>query len=201
MKELNFSQAVEQQFMLKNKKGSLKADKLFLTKGVGIHPVELISFELALRNAYLEAQNLVAVSSIFPPQCEIIPKKEGVKYLSPGEITFCVLSRTKRFGEKDGELLGSAVGLALPPNPDRFGYIYECHTMDKNEEETYQEACEGALILLASSMDPQVDVYRPETIPSELKDQIYNDAMVCVAETKKGMWTTTIAAAVYIMPQ
>ena len=41
--------------------------KVFFTKGAGIHRDELRSFELALRDAGIEKQNLVYVSSIFPP--------------------------------------------------------------------------------------------------------------------------------------
>jgi hypothetical protein len=40
--------------------------RLFLTKGVGKHKERLTSFELALRDAGIAAQNLVRVSSIFP---------------------------------------------------------------------------------------------------------------------------------------
>ena len=48
------------------------ASKMFLTKGVGQHREKLVSFELALRDAHLAPYNLVRVSSIFPPHCEII---------------------------------------------------------------------------------------------------------------------------------
>ena len=55
--------------------------RIFLTKGVGKHKERLTSFELALRDAGIAAQNLVRVSSIFPPHCKLISRKEGVKYL------------------------------------------------------------------------------------------------------------------------
>ena len=47
--------------------------RIFLTKGVGKHKERLTSFELALRDAGIAAQNLVRVSSIFPPNCKLIP--------------------------------------------------------------------------------------------------------------------------------
>jgi hypothetical protein len=43
--------------------------RLFFTKGVGKHKERLTSFEMALRDAGIAAQNLVRVSSIFPPNC------------------------------------------------------------------------------------------------------------------------------------
>src|SRR5437588_5915517 len=70
--------------------------RIFLTKGVGKHKERLTSFELALRDAGIAAQNLVRVSSIFPPNCKLISRKEGVKFLHPGEVTFAVWRSTPR---------------------------------------------------------------------------------------------------------
>ena len=64
----------------------------FFTKGVGRHPQKLMSFELALRDAGIEKQNLVRVSSIYPTSCKIINKTEGLAKLKPGQITFVVLA-------------------------------------------------------------------------------------------------------------
>src|SRR5439155_674983 len=41
-------------------------NKVFFTKGVGVHKERLASFELALRAAGVTHRNLVLVSSIFP---------------------------------------------------------------------------------------------------------------------------------------
>ena len=70
--------------------------KMFLTKGVGKHKEKLTSFELALRNAGIAHFNFVSISSIFPPKCKLITKKEGLSLLSPGQIVFTVLSRNSR---------------------------------------------------------------------------------------------------------
>jgi len=45
----------------------------FFTKGVGRHAQKLMSFELALRDAGIEKQNLVRVSSIYPTSCKSPP--------------------------------------------------------------------------------------------------------------------------------
>jgi arginine decarboxylase len=45
---------------------------VFLTRGIGVHRHLLTAFEYALRNADIEQQNLVTVSSILPPHCELI---------------------------------------------------------------------------------------------------------------------------------
>ena len=64
---------------------------MFLTKDKGLHKDYLTSFELALRDAEIADLNLVAVSSIKPPQCKIVSKQEGRKYLMPGQIVFTIL--------------------------------------------------------------------------------------------------------------
>ncbi|PIO01822.1 pyruvoyl-dependent arginine decarboxylase, partial [Candidatus Micrarchaeota archaeon CG09_land_8_20_14_0_10_60_16] len=69
--------------------------KVFMTKGVGRHKDKLHSFELALRDAGIEKCNLVLVSSILPPGCEILSKAKGIELLKPGQITFCVMSRNE----------------------------------------------------------------------------------------------------------
>ena len=53
--------------------------KVFLTKGVGIHAERLNSFEEALRDARISPMNLVKVSSIVPPHCELIDPGGGLK--------------------------------------------------------------------------------------------------------------------------
>ena len=68
-------------------------DKIFLTKGVGRHKEKLSSFEMALRDAGIQAVNFVQVSSIFPPNCKQVPKEQGLKLIHPGQITFMVMSR------------------------------------------------------------------------------------------------------------
>ena len=57
--------------------------RMFLTKGVGVHRHALITaFEFALRDADIEQQNLVYVSSILPPHCEVVAREAGVELLS-----------------------------------------------------------------------------------------------------------------------
>ena len=42
-------------------------NRFFLTSGIGVHRERLTAFELALRDADIEQQNLVSISSILPP--------------------------------------------------------------------------------------------------------------------------------------
>ena len=50
---------------------------IFFTNGAGVRKDRLSSFELALRDAGIEKANLVTVSSIFPPHCKELSRREG----------------------------------------------------------------------------------------------------------------------------
>ena len=93
--------------------------KIFFTKGVGKHRERLTSFELALRDAGIAAQNLVRVSSIFPPQCKLVPRSTGLKYLSPGEVVFAVVAENST--HEPHRLLASSIGVAIPADRNTYG--------------------------------------------------------------------------------
>ena len=95
--------------------------RMFFTKGVGYHRNKLQSFELALRACGVEQCNIVNVSSIFPPECKIISKNEGVKHLLPGQITFVVMA--KIVTNEPNRLIAAAIGLAQPIDTKQYGYI------------------------------------------------------------------------------
>src|SRR5271157_5522221 len=95
--------------------------RVFLTRGVGTHRQQLSAFEYALRDADIEQQNLVSVSSILPPQCELIPRNVGIAALSPGEITFCVMARAET--NESGRCITAGIALARPKNSEHYGYV------------------------------------------------------------------------------
>lgn len=107
--------------------------KIFFTSGVGTHPENLESFEVALRDAGIEKFNLVTVSSILPPNCEIVSREDGLEDLSPGEIVFCVMSRIS--SNEPGKMLSASVGCALPQQINRHGYISEYHAYGENAQD------------------------------------------------------------------
>ncbi|MCU0287884.1 MAG: arginine decarboxylase, pyruvoyl-dependent, partial [Acidobacteria bacterium] len=124
---------------------------IFFVKGKGTHPVELISFNLALRDAGIENYNLVPVSSICPPGCRIISPIEGIKLLSPGEIVFCVLARQQT--NIPGQTFGAAIGAAIPPGNQHCGYIGEYCTNDKEEGEMGEIVQRTAAQMLAGKLN------------------------------------------------
>ena len=72
--------------------------------------MQLTAFELALRDADIEHQNLVTVSSILPPGCVELEKDAGVATLHPGEVTFAVMARTET--NEPGRQINASIGLA-----------------------------------------------------------------------------------------
>ena len=99
--------------------------KIFFTKGVGKHKERLTSFELALRDAGIASQNLVRVSSIFPPNCKLIPRSQGLKYLHPGEVVFAVVAETS--SREPHRLCASSIG--LPTLPEVHDARHDRHTL------------------------------------------------------------------------
>ena len=107
--------------------------KLFLTRGVGVHKEKLTSFELALRDAGIAQFNLVRVSSIFPPNCRIVAKEEGLQVLQPGEIVFTVIADMA--SNEPGRRIAASIGVARPTDQDKYGYLSEHHTYGQTEQE------------------------------------------------------------------
>jgi len=105
--------------------------KAFLTKGVGRHKEKLTSFEMALRDAHLANFNLVRVSSIFPPHCELVDREEGLSMLKPGQVLFTVVAESST--NEPSRLVAASIGLALPADPSHHGYISEHHSYGQNE--------------------------------------------------------------------
>lgn len=174
---------------------------VFFTRGVGRHRNRLQSFELALRKAGIEKCNLVRVSSILPPDCEIIPKSRGLGCLSPGQITFVVLSEAAT--NEPSRLVGAGVGLAQPAK-GQYGYISEHHAFGMKERRLADFVEDMAATMLASTLGVEFD---PEEAYDERKEiyrmsgQIVRTrAHVQTAEGhKSGLWTTVLSAAVFLL--
>jgi len=173
--------------------------KLFFTKGVGRQKEELRSFELALRNAGIEKCNLVQVSSIFPPKCKIISRKQGLAELIPGQITYCVLARSS--SNEFSRLIAASIGCALPNDKNLYGYLSEHHTYGQTEKVAGEYAEDLAAAMLASTLgiefdedkcwDEKKDVYR-------ISGKIVRTTNITQSAIVKKEFTTVLAAAVFI---
>ena len=176
--------------------------KVFFVKGVGVNKDKLASFEAALRDAGIEKFNLVYVSSIFPAKSEIVNKIEGIKYLNPGEIVFCVMARNET--NEPNRLISSAIGLAVPKDKDaQYGYLSEHHAFGEKADVSGNYAEDLAATMLATTLgiefDPEKDWEEREEV-FKASGKIIKTTNTCQSAegNKDGLWTTTIAAAVFV---
>ncbi|NPV50769.1 MAG: arginine decarboxylase, pyruvoyl-dependent [Candidatus Methanofastidiosum sp.] len=176
--------------------------RVFFVKGKGVHKDKLQSFELALREAGIEKCNLVYVSSILPPYCEIIPREEGLKCMKAGQITFCVMARNAT--DEPNRQLSAAVGLAVPAEKGNYGYLSEVHMFGYDEKFSGDYAEDLAATMLATTLG--ID-FNPDTAWDE-RNEIYKasgkiiDSESIAIATKGdscGKWTTVIAAAIFLL--
>ncbi len=173
--------------------------KVFFTKGVGRHKSRLGSFEQALRDASIAQFNLVEVSSIFPPNAEIVSKEEGLKYLKPGQIVFVVLA--KNSSDEFNRLISAAVGLAIPKDRNLYGYLSEHHSFGEPEKVAGDFPEDLAAEMLASTLGIEHHLVWDESSQNwKLDDRILLTQNIVSTATveKSGEWTTVIAAAVLI---
>ena len=174
--------------------------KIFLTKGVGRSKYQLNSFEQALRKAGVAQLNLVQVSSILPPKCRIISQEKGLKLITPGAISFCVMARSDT--NEHGRLVASSVGVAVPKDSDKWGYLSEVHDHGMNSRQAGDLAEDLAAGMLGTTLGMEFD---PNKAWSE-KEQAYKSSGLFIRTTnvtqtakgQEGMWTTTVALAMFL---
>jgi len=174
--------------------------KLFFTKGRGSHKEELRSYELALRDAQIEKCNLVSVSSILPPHCKIISRREGAKHLKPGMITYCVLARCS--SNEPRRLIAAAVGCAVPQDRSMYGYLSEHHAYGQTDTVAGDYSEDLAAAMLASTLgiefnedeswDEKKEVFR-------ISNKIVRTTNATQSAVIRGSdYTTVVAAAVFL---
>ncbi len=175
--------------------------KIFFTRGVGRHKEKLQSLELALRKAGIEKCNLVRVSSIFPPNCKIVSKAQGIKLLEPGQIVFCVMSTNET--NEPHRMISASVGLAVPAAQNHYGYLSEHHANGETDETSGDYSEDLAASMLASTLGIEFD---PEKNYDERKEIYRMSGKIVTSRNttqsargdKNGLWSTVVSAAVFI---
>jgi arginine decarboxylase len=172
----------------------------FLTHGIGMHRERLTAFELALREADIEQQNLVSISSILPPGCVELDRQAGEATLQPGEITFTVLARSET--HEPGRRVHASIGLARPSDPSMYGYISEHHGYGMTAEQSGDYAEDLAATMLASTLGIEFD---SDAAWNERR-KVYETSNLIIGSTSvtayaegdaDGRWTCAVAAAVF----
>src|SRR5918995_1617413 len=175
---------------------------MFLTKGKGLHKDYLTSFELSLRDAEIADLNLVSVSSIKPPQCKIVSRQEGRKYLMPGQIVFTILARSST--NEPNRLIAASIGLARPADDTQHGYLSEHHSTGETAQKAGDYAEDMAMEMLATTLglpnDPSL-AWSEKEERWRLSNKIYRTQNFTQSAEghKDGLWTTVISGAILIL--
>jgi arginine decarboxylase len=174
---------------------------IFFTNGVGVHKDRLSSFELALRDAGIEKANLVTVSSIFPPHCKEMSRKEGEKLIMPGQIVHCVMARQDT--NEPNRLIAAAIGLARPADTNKYGYLSEHHSYGETAKKAGDYAEDLAATMLATTLGVEFDADKAwnerEQVFKLDKTILKTRNIVQSAEGHaKGQWSTVIACGVFV---
>jgi arginine decarboxylase len=158
--------------------------RVFFTCGVGRDSEYLGSFEMALRAAKIECYNLVTVSSILPPKCRIISRREGLDDLEPGSVVFTVMSRIA--SNEPHRRISASVGVAIPEDMEhQWGYFAEHHAFGETKEKTGDYAERLAYRMYNSITD-------------KIPEKTLNITESAVVD-EEGTWTTVLAATVFLM--
>ena len=176
--------------------------KVFFVKGIGYHKSKLGAFEQALRNAGIEKFNLVNVSSILPPHCVEISKKDGLEQLLPGQILYIVMSRAE--SKELAHVVCASIGVAMPADKDQYGYLSEHHTYGEKPEKTGDYAEELAAEMLATTLgidfNPEAD-YDEKREVFKMAGEIVETKHITEHATskKENEWASVVVAAVFIL--
>jgi arginine decarboxylase len=173
----------------------------FFTRGKGVSKEKLSSFEMALRAAGISQFNLVRVSSIFPPHCQIVKPEGGLKTMQPGQIVFCVMADNAT--DEPNRLISAAVGLARPRDGNQFGYLSEhhCYGMTAKKAGDYAEDLAATMLatVIGVEFDPALNYDERKEI-YRMSGRIVDSRSVAQSEEghKDGLWTTVVAACIFI---
>src|SRR5204863_400876 len=79
--------------------------------------------------------NLTHVSSIYPPQCKIVPVNKGVTKLKSGQVIAVVIARNET--NENRRLVATSIGVAIPSDKNQYGYLSEHHSYGQTEHQAW----------------------------------------------------------------
>lgn len=105
--------------------------KVSLTKGASEGPTKLNAFDNALLDADIGNVNLIPVSSMLPPNTQVIPMLK----LKPGEMTNCVLSH--QYSDNPGDEISAVIAFA---QAEEMGCVIETSGINRTLKQLKEEA-------------------------------------------------------------
>ncbi len=131
--------------------------RIFFTKGVGKHRELATDFFSSWRCAMPASRPRIwcGFPPSSPPNCKLLARKEGVKYLHPGEVVFAVVAENST--REPHRLLASSIGVAIPADRNTYGYLSEHHSFGETEDSAGENAEELAAERRATTLNVDVD--------------------------------------------
>lgn len=105
--------------------------KVSLTKGASEGPTKLNAFDNALLEAKIGNVNLIPVSSMLPPNTQLVEMPE----LEPGEMVNCVLSH--QYSDNPGDEISAVIAFC---QAEEMGCVIETKGINKQLSELKDEA-------------------------------------------------------------
>jgi len=140
-------------------------------------------------------------AAIFPPKCMMITRKEGLKYLDPGEVVFAVVAENST--REAHRRIVSSIGVAIPTDKNMYGYLSEHHSFVQTEDQACDYTEQLAAEMLATTLDVDFDPdksWDEKKVIYRISNKIVRTANVTQSAVgaKNGNWTTAIAAAILL---
>ena len=135
--------------------------RVFFTSGVGRHEQERVATQHAMQAAGVPRVNLVKISSVIAPRCQIISRQEGIRLLRSGAIAFAVIAQGMT--KEPHQRVTPAIAWCKPDNEDETGFIAEVEEQNANglsEKAAEDRVGEEAVILQAAHFGVKVNAKR-----------------------------------------
>ena len=119
--------------------------------------------------------------------------------LQHGEIVYCVLARSDT--NENNRLVAASLGVAIPKDPNRYGYLSEHHSHGENSKHVSEYVEDLAASMLASTLGLDIDL---DQAWDERKEEwkiaghiVRTTNITQTATGKQKLWTSVVAAAVF----
>ncbi len=148
--------------------------RFFVTHGTATSPVsDLNAFDLALMNAGMAEQNLVAVSSVIPEGAVVTEDRT----MPRGMVTFCVLAQSRGSG-----LLSAGIAYAYRKD-GKGGYVAESHL--HGSELSVRRDLEAKMKEMARIRGVELGEVSFETASIDVPDGEYGCALASLVFTER----------------
>lgn len=135
--------------------------RVFMTAGVGVHELERVAVQHAMRDAGVADSNMIKVSSVMAPGLRIISREEGIRLLRPGNMVCAVIAQGQT--DQPHQRVTPALAWAQPEKKGVPGYIAEVEedlAKGMSEATATKQVGEEVLELMAMRLRVKIDAER-----------------------------------------